>query len=26
MQHDLLREPKVEVVLGKTRDWILERI
>jgi acylglycerol lipase len=26
MQHDLLREPKVEVVLSKTRDWILERI
>ena len=25
MQHDLLREPEVEQILVKTRDWILER-
>ena len=25
MQHDILREPNVEDVLIKTRDWILER-
>lgn len=26
MQHDLLREPGVEELLIKTRDWILERL
>ena len=26
MQHDLMREPDVELVLTKTRDWILERL
>jgi acylglycerol lipase len=25
MQHDLLREPEVERILVKTRNWILER-
>ena len=26
MQHDLMREPGVEELLIKTRDWILERL
>jgi acylglycerol lipase len=26
MQHDLMREPKVEDVVVRTRDWILQRL
>ena len=26
MQHDLMREPEVDVILARTRDWMLQRL
>ena len=26
MQHDLMREPDVDVLLARTRDWMLQRL